>query len=171
MEQVLKCYRNHNLFLFCFISSRGRQKMLKFAADAYFGVCLCIFAYSFDPLETKKFVVSALMCALFPNSAISKLRKALHFFLLQMMSGTVRAQVWNLFPRSLAALAYWLLSVVIVHDDVRAISYFSHFLIKKGVTFFSAAQNVRHSARLGADLFPMLFGLICLLFIQCCHCS
>ena len=69
----------------------------------------------------------------------------------------------NLFPRSLAAFAYWLLSVVIVHDDVRAISYFGHFLIKKGVTFFSAAQNVRHSARLGAELFPMLFGLLLLI--------
>ena len=69
----------------------------------------------------------------------------------------------NLFPCSLAAFAYWLLSVVIVHDDVRAISYFGHFLIKKGVTFFSAAQNVRHSARLGAELFPMLLGLLLLI--------
>ena len=66
----------------------------------------------------------------------------------------------NLFPRSLAALAYWLLSVVIVHDDMRAISYFGHFLIKKGVTFFFAAQNVRHSARLGAESFPTLCGLL-----------
>ena len=69
----------------------------------------------------------------------------------------------NLFPRYLAALAYWLLSVVIVHDDVHAMSYFGHFLIKKGVTFFSAAQNVRHSARLGAELFPTLFGLLLLI--------
>ena len=69
----------------------------------------------------------------------------------------------NLFPHSLAAFAYWLLSVVIVHDDVRAISYLGHFLIKKGVTFFSAAQNVRHSACLGAELFPTLFGLLLLI--------
>ena len=68
----------------------------------------------------------------------------------------------NIFPRSLAALAYWLLSVVIVHDDVRAISQFSHFLIEKGVTFFSAADDVRHSARLGAETFPTLFGLLLL---------
>ena len=71
MELVLKCYRNHNLFLFCVMSNRGRQKMLKCAADAYFGVYLYIFTNSFDPSEAKKFVVSALMCALFPNSAIS----------------------------------------------------------------------------------------------------
>ena len=70
----------------------------------------------------------------------------------------------NLFPRSLAAFAYWLLSVVIVHDDVRAISYFGHFLIEKGVTFFSAAQNVRHSARLGAESFPRSLGCFCSLF-------
>ena len=59
-----------------------------------------------------------------------------------------------------AAFACYLLSVVIVHDDVRAISYFGHFLIKKGVTFFSAADDVRHSACLGAESFPTLFGLL-----------
>ena len=70
----------------------------------------------------------------------------------------------NPFPCSLAAFAYWLLlSVVIVHDDVRAISQFGHFLIKKGITFFSAAQNVRHSACLGAEMFPTLFGLLLLI--------
>ena len=69
----------------------------------------------------------------------------------------------NLFPCYLAALAYWLLSVVIVHDGVRTISKFSHFLIKKGVTFFSAARNVRHSARLGAEMFSTLFGLLLLI--------
>ena len=46
---------------------------------------------------------------------------------------------------------------------MRAISQFGHFLIKKGVTFFSAAQNVRHSARLGAEMFPTLFGLLLLI--------
>ena len=80
-----------------------------------------------------------------------------------MMSGTVRAYVQYLFPCSLGAFAYWLLSVVIVHDDVHAISQFSHFLIKKGVTLFSAAQNVRHSAHLGAEMFPTLFGLLVLI--------
>ena len=58
MGWVLKVYRNHNLFLFCVISSKGRQKILKCAADAYFGVCLHIFTNSFDTSETKKFVVS-----------------------------------------------------------------------------------------------------------------
>ena len=46
---------------------------------------------------------------------------------------------------------------------MHAISQFGHFLIKKGVTFFSAAQKVRHSARLGAESFPMLFGLLLLI--------
>ena len=65
--------------------------MLKCAADAYFGVYLYIFTNSFDPSEAKRFVVSAffirkdwceflslenfvvstLMCTLFPNPAIS----------------------------------------------------------------------------------------------------
>ena len=30
-------------------------------------------------------------------------------------------------------------------------------------TFFSAADDVRHSVRLGAELFPMLFGLLLLI--------
>ena len=38
------------------------------------------------------------------------------------MSGTVHAQVQNCLPCSLAAFTYCLLSVVIIHDDVRTIS-------------------------------------------------
>ena len=55
-------------------------------------------------------------------------------------------------------------ATLIVHDDVCAISQFGHFLIEKGVTFFSAAQKVRYSARLAAESFPTLFGLLCFLF-------
>ena len=35
----------------------------------------------------------------------------------------------------------------------------------------TTADDVRHSARLGAESFPMLFGCFCLLVTQCCHCS
>ena len=48
-----------SLFFFYVISSRGRQKILKCAADAYFRVCLYIFADNFDPSETKNCEVSA----------------------------------------------------------------------------------------------------------------
>ena len=70
-SKAILLHPSNNLFLFCVIPSRGRQKILKCAADAYFRVCLYIFTNSFDPIETKKFLVSALMCTLFPNLAIS----------------------------------------------------------------------------------------------------
>jgi hypothetical protein len=59
MGYMLKYCRNHNIFLICFISSRGRQKTPNCIPDAHFGVCLHVLANSFDPSQTKKFVVSA----------------------------------------------------------------------------------------------------------------
>ena len=48
---VLKYYMNHSLFLFCVISSRGRQEILKCAVAAYFRFCLHISTNTFDPSE------------------------------------------------------------------------------------------------------------------------
>ena len=62
-----------------------------------------------------------------------------------------------------ANVACCLHGIIIIHNDVCAISYLGHFLIKKSVTFFSAAQKVRHSVRLGAELFPTPFGLLLLI--------
>ena len=59
--------------------------------------------------------------------------------------------------------AFFNSNICSVRFDVCTISKFGHFLIKKGITFFSAAQKVRHSACLGAKLFPTLFGLVFLI--------
>ena len=75
----------------------------------------------------------------------------------------IRVRFIRLHRFMLREVTHCLLSVVIVHDDVRAISQFGYFLIKKGVTFFSAAQKVRHSVRLGAKIFPTLFRLLLLI--------
>jgi hypothetical protein len=53
MGYILKCYRNHNLFLFCVTSSRGEQKSLNCTSDAHFGVSLHIFTNSFPSQTTK----------------------------------------------------------------------------------------------------------------------
>jgi hypothetical protein len=53
MGYILKYYRNHNLFLVCVISSRGKQKSLNCTSDAHFGVCLHIFTNSFPSQTTK----------------------------------------------------------------------------------------------------------------------
>ena len=61
-----------------------------------------------------------------------------------------------------ANVACCLHGIIIIHNDVCTISYLGHFLIKKSVTFFSAAHNVRHSAHLGWELFPTLHGPVLL---------
>jgi hypothetical protein len=53
MGDILKYYRNHNLFLVCVISSRGKQKTPNCTSDAHFGVCLHIFTNSFPSQITK----------------------------------------------------------------------------------------------------------------------
>jgi hypothetical protein len=60
MGDILKYYRNHNLFLVCVISSRGNQKTPNCTSDAHFGVCLHIFTNSF-PSQTTKFVGCAFL--------------------------------------------------------------------------------------------------------------
>jgi hypothetical protein len=58
MGYMLKYSRNNNLFLFCVISSRGRQKSRKSTKDAHLRVCLHIFTNSLQ-VRLQKFVVSA----------------------------------------------------------------------------------------------------------------
>jgi hypothetical protein len=57
MGYMLKYRRNHNLFLICVISSRGKQKTPNCTSDAHFRVYLHVLTNSFDPSQTKKFVV------------------------------------------------------------------------------------------------------------------
>lgn len=46
IKHILKYCRNSILFLFCVISSRGRQRTTKCTADAHFGACLYKFINS-----------------------------------------------------------------------------------------------------------------------------
>jgi hypothetical protein len=53
MGYILKYYRNHNLFLVCVISSRGKQRSLNCTLDAHFKVYIHIFTNSFPSQTTK----------------------------------------------------------------------------------------------------------------------
>jgi hypothetical protein len=53
MGDILKYYRDHNLFLVCVISSRGKQETPNCTSDTHFGVCLNIFTNSFPSQTTK----------------------------------------------------------------------------------------------------------------------
>jgi hypothetical protein len=79
MGYVPKYYRNHNLFLVCVISRRGKQKNPKCTSDAHFRVCLHVFTNNFQRQTTKAcsvrfFSLENLQCLLFQTTKVCSVR-------------------------------------------------------------------------------------------------